>query len=126
MTGRVGSDQGCCKHPANAQDTSPQERVIYSQKRTVLRLRSIAVNDHPIHLSYIDDIVFTCLLLLLLLSRFSHVQLCDPVDSSPPGSALPGILQAITLEWVAVSFSSLLVHFAPNRRVFCHLIEHLK
>ena len=32
--------------------------------------------------------------------------LCDPVDSSPPGSPVPGILQARTLEWVAISFSS--------------------
>ena len=31
--------------------------------------------------------------------------LCDPIDSSPPGSAVPGILQARTLEWVAISFS---------------------
>ena len=30
--------------------------------------------------------------------------LCDPTDSSPPGSAVPGILQARTLEWVAISF----------------------
>ena len=32
--------------------------------------------------------------------------LCDPVDGSPPGSAVPGILQARTLEWVAISFSN--------------------
>ena len=32
--------------------------------------------------------------------------LYDPIDSSPPGSAVPGILQARTLEWVAISFSS--------------------
>ena len=32
--------------------------------------------------------------------------LCDPIDGSPPGSPVPGILQARTLEWVAVSFSS--------------------
>ena len=32
--------------------------------------------------------------------------LCDPRDSSPPGSPVPGILQAITLEWVAISFSN--------------------
>ena len=31
--------------------------------------------------------------------------LCDPIDSSPPGSPVPGILQARTLEWVATSFS---------------------
>ena len=32
--------------------------------------------------------------------------LCDPVDGSPPGSLIPGILQARTLEWVAISISS--------------------
>ena len=31
--------------------------------------------------------------------------LCDPIDGSPPGSPVPGILQARTLEWVALSFS---------------------
>ena len=31
---------------------------------------------------------------------------CDPIDGSPPGSAIPGILQARTLEWVAISFSN--------------------
>ena len=31
--------------------------------------------------------------------------LCDPIDGSPPGSPVPGILQARTLEWVAISFS---------------------
>ena len=31
--------------------------------------------------------------------------LCDPIDGSPLGSAVPGILQARTLEWVAISFS---------------------
>ena len=32
--------------------------------------------------------------------------LCDPIDSSPPGSPIPGILQARTLEWFAISFSN--------------------
>ena len=32
--------------------------------------------------------------------------LCDPIDGSPPGSAIPGILRARTLEWVAISFSN--------------------
>ena len=45
-------------------------------------------------------------MLLLLLSRFSCVRLCDSIDGSPPGSPVPGILQARTLEWVAISFSS--------------------
>ena len=32
--------------------------------------------------------------------------LCDPIDGSPPGSPVPGTLQARTLEWVAISFSN--------------------
>ena len=45
-------------------------------------------------------------MLLLLLSRFSRVRLCNPMDSSPSGSPIPGILQARTLEWVAISLSN--------------------
>ena len=55
-------------------------------------------------------------LLLLLLSHFIAAAaakslqlcptLCDPRDGSPPGSPIPGILQARTLEWVAISFSN--------------------
>ena len=81
--------------------------------------------------------------------------LCDPIDGSPPGSPVPGILQARTLEWVAISFSNawkwkvkvkslshvrLLVtpwtaaHQAPpsmgfsikSIRVCCHCLLHLK
>ena len=35
----------------------------------------------------------------------SYPTLCDPIDGSPPGSAVPGIFQARTLEWVAISSS---------------------
>ena len=38
-------------------------------------------------------------------SRQSCPTLCDPIDGGPPGSAVPGILQARTLEWVAIAFS---------------------
>ena len=38
--------------------------------------------------------------------RCSRVRLCDPTDGSPPDSSIPGILQARTLEWAAISFSS--------------------
>ena len=37
----------------------------------------------------------------------SRLTLCDPIGCSPPGSAIPGILQARILEWVAISFSKL-------------------
>ena len=46
------------------------------------------------------------LLLLLLLSCFSRVRLCNRIDGSPSGSTVPGILQARTLERVAISFTS--------------------
>ena len=39
-------------------------------------------------------------------SLHSCPTLCDPTDGSPPGSPVPGILQARTLEWVAISFSN--------------------
>ena len=40
----------------------------------------------------------------------SCLTLCDPIASSPPGSPIPGILQARTLEWVAISFSDACMH----------------
>ena len=40
-------------------------------------------------------------------SLHSCSTLCDPKDGSPPGSSVPGILQARKLEWVAISFSCL-------------------
>ena len=46
------------------------------------------------------------MLLLLLLSLQSCPTLCDPIDDSPPDAPVPGILQARTLEWVAISFSN--------------------
>ena len=39
--------------------------------------------------------------------------LCDPIDGSPPGSLVPGILQARTLEWVAISFSN--IYYLGNK-----------
>ena len=46
------------------------------------------------------------MLLLSLQLLQSCLTLCNPIDSSPPGSPIPGILQARTLEWVAISFSN--------------------
>ena len=39
-------------------------------------------------------------------SLLSCPTLCNPIDGSPPGSPVPGILQARTLEWVTISFSN--------------------
>ena len=54
----------------------------------------------------------TCVVVLLMVaatapkSLQSCPTLCDPRDGSPPGSLVPGILQARTLEWVAIAFSN--------------------
>ena len=42
--------------------------------------------------------------------------LCDPIDGSPPGSAVPGIFQARVLEWGAIAFSEEDVNNNPNVR----------
>ena len=61
---------------------------------------------------YIIKVLFEFLLLTCLAaaaaakSLQSCPTLCDPIDSSPLGSSVPGILQASTLEWVAISFSN--------------------
>ena len=60
----------------------------------------------PPAIYYTQVMYVPLLLLLLLLSCFSLVRLCNPIDGSPPGSPVPGILQARTLEWVAISFSN--------------------
>ena len=51
--------------------------------------------------------------------------LCDPIDGSPPGSPIPGILQARILEWVAISFSrtnSNSLYFLPHSVIEVHRI----
>ena len=47
--------------------------------------------------------------------------LCDPIDGRPPGSPVPGILQARTLEWVAISFSN-----AGKWKVKVKLLRHVR
>ena len=59
--------------------------------------------------------VFACVCLYAAKSIQSCPTLCDPIDVSPPGSTVPGILQARTLEWVAISFS---IHVSFITNVF--------
>ena len=53
---------------------------------------------------YIYMCIYICIYAAKLLQ--SYLTLCDPIDGSPRGSPVPGILQARTLEWVAISFSN--------------------
>ena len=53
-----------------------------------------------------NSVILKCKLWEYAKSLQSCPTLCDPIDSSPPGSPVPGSLQARTLEWVAISFSN--------------------
>ena len=73
------------------------------------------VKSYNAHLSFFPLTIFTVFLIYSSLSAATAAAakslqscptLCDPRDGSPPGSPVPGILQARTLEWVAISFSS--------------------
>ena len=55
--------------------------------------------------------------------------LCDPIDSSPPGSTIPGILQARTLEWVAREMANIwqFIHFIEYyAAVYNHFQKYLR
>ena len=60
-----------------------------------------------IALKHLPNFPFICCCLAATAKLFqSYPTLCNPIDSSPPGSPVLGILQARTLEWVAISFSN--------------------
>ena len=91
--------------------------------------------EPPLASDYLSDPHHTCLVspcLTQAVSSLSHsglcaaaaakslqscLALCDPVEGSPPGSTIPGILQARTLEWAAVSFSKWPMYYFPNTSI---------
>ena len=73
-----------------------KEKTLCTRKYTVYNFWGLAFSN--------DADLFH--LLRVAAAAKSPQSLCDPTDSSPPGSAVPGILQARTLEWVAISFSN--------------------
>ena len=86
-----------------------QLRFLVTQPLPILNvlLVGLTITLSREHINLKDQylMVFNVKFLLLLLSHFSRVRLCATRDGSPPGSPVPGILQARTLEWVAISFS---------------------
>ena len=68
---------------------------IYEKKNNGLRVHSLVQSGESFHAAAAAAKSFQ-----------SCPTLCDPVDGSPPGSPVPRILQARTLEWVAISFSN--------------------
>ena len=66
----------------------------------------IYIHIHTYKYIYIHMYIYVCVYIYAAKSLQSCLTLCDPTDGSPPGSPVPGILQARTLEWVAISFSN--------------------
>ena len=81
-------------------------RTKYSNSLYSVTIRLLAIEKSLIQISAISltphRILFAAATKLLQ----SCPTLCDPIDGCPPGSPIPGILQARTLEWVAISFSN--------------------
>ena len=66
-------------------------------------------NTAPFHIVCLYHLLFCgcpCITAAAAKLLQSCLTLCDPIDGSPPGSPVPAILQARTLEWVAISFSN--------------------
>ena len=91
------------------------------------QIESISLIDLTL-LKYIWIIIFIFSINIILAdvaaakSLQSCPTLCDPIDGSPPGSSVPGILQARIPEWVAVSFSKIsflaLIKFIPKKLIY--------
>ena len=77
---------------------STQCSVVTYMARKSKRSRYICV--------YIADLLYCTVAAAAAKSLQSCPTLCDPIDGSPPGFPVPGILQVRTLEWIAISFSN--------------------
>ena len=93
--------------------------LLRSIKHTILLIQSVSINfllfSQRKHNSNHVVAEGKSVLILICQWQFSHAAakslqsrptLCDPIDGRPPGSLIPGMLQARTLEWVAISFSN--------------------
>ena len=80
-------------------------KCFYLSLMTILPLKSI-FSDLSKHTSLFWLVFIRCISAAAAKSLQSCLTLCDSIDSSPPSSSVPGILQARTLEWVAISFSN--------------------
>ena len=73
----------------------------------ILELKGRQISRESLYMSCMQFILFRdAAAAAATKSLQSCPTLCDPIDGSPPGSPVPGILQARTLDWVAISFSN--------------------
>ena len=91
------------KDPLNSTENSTQYSVIIyvgkeSEKEWIYVY--VKLNRFAVHLKHCKSTAAAA-----AKSLQSCPTLCDPIDGSPPGSSIPGILQARILQWVAISFS---------------------
>ena len=70
------------------------------------RSQEQGISQLTLFTKYLQSIFLTAAAVAAAESLQSCPTLCDPIDKSQPGSLVPGILQAGTLEWVAISFSN--------------------
>ena len=83
---------------AQRQQDGEGDRVEGAEDSVVFSLKGRSQKPTPDSVAYVS--------LAAAKSLQSCPTLCDPIDGSPPGSPVPGIPQARTLEWVAISFSN--------------------
>ena len=90
-------------------------RIAYYFKRQILRVYISLLILHPKFVRGLPSVIFPLnniyeMFMYAAAKSFqSYPTLCDPIDSSPLGSSVPGILQARILEWVAIFFSHVYV-----------------
>ena len=115
---------GVLLHASNLHWSSVLHMVIYmfqcySLQSSHPRLLPQSPKVCPLHLCLCCCPAYKIVVTVFLNSIYIYVAakslqacptLCDPIDGSPPGSPAPGILQARTLEWVAISFSNIYVN----------------
>ena len=126
--GLVGSL--CCPRDSQESSPTPQFKSINSQHSTFFIVQlsppymttgeTIALTRWTF-VGKVMSVLFNMLSAAAAKSLQSCPTLCDPIDGSLPGSPIPGILQARTLEWVAISFSS-----AWKRKVKVKSLSHVR
>ena len=80
----------------------------FAAHRIFLRTKNLAFVDSPLNVLYENLVIISWMINKHAVAKSlqSCPTLCNPIDVSPPGSSVSGILQARTLEWVAISFSN--------------------